>query len=80
MEEKIRTLICGVFGFPSFSEFEWNMIIDENKIIKNLNEVDIYMFDDNEIREQIKDFQRELNNDATVVDDAVEKIENFPYP
>ncbi|CAI2369560.1 unnamed protein product [Moneuplotes crassus] len=80
IESKIRTLICAAFGFCSFSEFEWNMIIDHNTIMKNLNEVDIYMFDDEEIKDQISVLQRELDNDETIMDVSLGDKLDFSYP
>lgn len=75
----IRTLISQIFGFPSFSEFEWNMIIARDSITKNLREVDLYMFDDFEIKDKINNLRQELDNDATIINTSSENLD-YSYP
>jgi hypothetical protein len=68
-----------VFGFPKFSEFEWNMIIARESINKNLREVDIYMFDDPEIKDKINELKHALDNDATIINTSSENLD-YSYP
>lgn len=68
-----------IFNSTDFPHFEWNMIIDKERIGRNLREVEIYMFDDAQIKEQIFVLRQDLQNDHTIMQASIDELDN-PYP
>mmetsp|Transcript_6711 Transcript_6711/g.5842 ORF Transcript_6711/g.5842 Transcript_6711/m.5842 type:complete len:115 (+) Transcript_6711:375-719(+) len=56
------------------------MIIDKSRIISNLNDVDLYMFDDKDIQAEIEELKQELDNDQTIIDASIDNSQDFSYP
>lgn len=79
-ELAIQRVVCKAFGFPDYSEFEWNMIVDKERIGKNLREVEVFMFDDPEIQEELNVLKQDLHNDVTILNVSTEENQNFDYP
>lgn len=53
--------------------------IARDSINKNLREVDLYMFDDPEIKDKINSLRQELDNDATIINTSSENLD-YSYP
>jgi len=79
-ELAIQTLICKVFGFPEYSEFEWNLITNNSKIVRNLKDVELFMFDDPDIKEQINSLKVDFEKDQSVLNTSMEHKETNWYP
>ena len=76
-EVKIQKLISKVFGFSDFSQYEWNFIIDPDYISRNLREVELFMFDDEQVKAELFSLKQDLHNDFTIENQS---SDNYGYP
>lgn len=56
------------------------MITDPDKIGRNLREVELFMFDDPDIKDDIYQFKQDLHNDHTLLNISAHEGTDYSYP
>jgi hypothetical protein len=47
--EGVKMNVSRVFGFSEVSQFEWELIVDKHRVRRNLEEVEGFMFEDEDV-------------------------------